>query len=152
MRHRVKKIRFKKGRDATKATLRRLALNFIKKGRIKTTWPKIKILKSYIDRLTSKAKKKNQAAKNVLLRELGDKKIINQLFDLIVPHFNNREGGFVKVIRLGRRLGDGAEMGRMEWVEPIMKAKNLKVKEKNKQKEDGKTNQNNQGAKKSSDN
>lgn len=152
MRHRVKKIRFKKGRDATKATLRRLALNFIKKGRIKTTWPKIKILKSYIDRLTSKAKKKNQAAKNVLLKELGDKKIINQLFDLIVPHFNNREGGFVKVIRLGRRLGDGAEMGRMEWVEPIMKAKNLKVKEKNKQKEDGKANQNNQGAKKSSDN
>jgi large subunit ribosomal protein L17 len=143
MRHRVKKIKFKKGKDAIKALLRKLALNFIKYGKIKTTWAKVRSLKNLIERLTSKAKKKKQSTKNVLLKHLGEKKAVDKLSNLIAPKFDDRETGFVRVIKLGKRLGDGAEMGRIEWVKPIIlevQGSRFKVQKKEKQKENAKLN------------
>lgn len=145
MKHKVKKIKFKKGKDATEATMRKLAINFINNGRIKTTLAKAKSLKSFIDRLVFKAKEKKESTKNILLRHLGEEKAVNKLFDIVAPKFDDRSSGFVRVIKLGRRLGDGSEVGRVEWVKPIIEVQN---KEKQKQKENGKSNKINQTAKK----
>lgn len=124
MRHKVKKIRFGEGKDATEATIRKLAINFINNGRIKTTLAKAKNLKSFIDRLVFKAKEKKESTKNVLLRHLGEEKVINKLFNIVAPKFDDRSSGFVRVIKLGRRLGDGAEIGKVEWVKPVIEIKN----------------------------
>lgn len=150
MHHRVKKIKFKKGKDATRATLRKLALNFIKHGKIETTLSRAKILKSLMDKLVAKAKKKTEATKNFLLRRLGEKEAIEKLFNTIAPSFNDRESGFVKLIKLLPRLGDGIGMARLEWVKPIVSVKSSKLKVKNtqeKQKENAKSNQGNKTGK-----
>jgi large subunit ribosomal protein L17 len=127
MRHKVKKIRFGKGKDASEATMRKLALNFIYNGKIKTTLAKAKKLKSFIDRITFKAKEKKESTKNVLLKHFRDERAINKLLDIVAPKFNDRNSGFVRVIKLGKRLGDGAEMGKVQWVKPIIQVKSEKL-------------------------
>ncbi len=157
MKHKVKKIKFKKGKDSAEATMRKLATNFINNGKITTTLSKAKKLKSFIDRLVFKAKEKKESTKNILLKHLGEEKVINKLFDVVAPKFNDRSSGFVRVIKLGQRLGDGAEIARMEWVKPILEVQSVnpakrgekfKVQSKQKQKENGKPNKVNQTGKK----
>jgi len=140
MRHKVKKIKFRKGKNASEATMRKLAVNFIDKGKIKTTLAKAKSLKSLIDRLVSKAKEKKESTKNILLKHLGEKKTMNKLFDTIAPKFNDRSSGFVRVIKLGERLGDGAEMGKVEWVRPFVEVGSSKLEVRDKRKEKQKEN------------
>lgn len=123
MKHRVKKFQFKKGKDATRSTLRKLALNLIRKGRIETNLKKAKALRSFIDRLVYKAKEKSGANKNVLLKQLSDKKAVNKLFAEVGPIFKKRTGGFVRIIRTGSRFGDGSEMARVEWTKPVIEVK-----------------------------
>jgi len=149
MRHKVKKMKFRKGKNASKATMRKLAVNFIDKGKVKTTLAKAKSLKSLIDRLVFKAKEKKESTKNILLKHLGEEKAMNKLFNTIAPKFNDRNSGFVRVIKLGERLGDGAEMGKVEWVKPILEVQSseFKVQSKQKQKENGKANNANQTSK-----
>ena len=105
MKHKVKKIKFKKGKDSAEATMRKLATNFINNGKITTTLSKAKKLKSFIDRLVFKAKEKKESTKNILLKHLGEEKVINKLFDVVAPKFNDRSSGFVRVIKLGQRWG-----------------------------------------------
>jgi len=149
MRNKVKKMKFRKGKNASKATMRKLAVNFIDKGKVKTTLAKAKSLKSLIDRLVFKAKEKKESTKNILLKHLGEEKAMNKLFNTIAPKFNDRNSGFVRVIKLGERLGDGAEMGKVEWVKPILEVQSseFKVQSKQKQKENGKANNANQTSK-----
>lgn len=119
MRHRIKKIKFKKGKDAIKSTIRKLVFNFIKKGKIETTLKKAKILKGLIDSLTAKAQEKKESVKNILFKYLNDKEMIDKIFNSIAPNFKDRKGGFVRIIKTGARFGDGAEMSRIEWVKSI---------------------------------
>lgn len=128
MKHRVKKFQFKKGKDATRSTLRKLALNLIRKGRLETNLKKAKALRSFIDRLVYKAKEKSGANKNVLLKQLSDKKAVNKLFAEVGPIFKKRTGGFVRIIRTGSRFGDGSEMARVEWTKPVIEVKSEKSK------------------------
>jgi large subunit ribosomal protein L17 len=124
MRHQVKKIKFAKGKDATEAIIHKLIVNFIIYGKVKTTLTKAKILKGLIDRLVSKAKEKNKSARNILMKYLRNEKIINRLLNVVIPKFDDRKSGFVRIVRLGKRLGDGAEIGKVEWVKPIIEIQN----------------------------
>ena len=67
MRHRVKKIKFSKGKDANEMLLKKLLSNFLIQGKITTTQKKAKAVKSGIDRIVSKSKNKTQSNKNYLL-------------------------------------------------------------------------------------
>lgn len=118
----VKKLRFRKGQDATQATVRKLIVNFISTGKVKTTMKRAKIIRSEIDELVHKAQNKSNASRNVLLSRLGDTKVVNRLIDEIGPHFKNRISGFVKQVRHGARVGDGAEIAVVEWIEPMVVA------------------------------
>lgn len=124
MRHHVKKIKFRRGQDANRSLIRKLALNFIQKDKINTTVNKAKILKSVIDRLVHKAKEKNETRRVFLLKILNEKSSVTKLFDVIAPVFADRRSGFVKIVKTGVRLGDGAEMARVEWVKQTLKVKN----------------------------
>lgn len=136
MRHRVKKIKFKKGKDAAKMTARKLINNFLLRGKIKTTLKKAKILKSLIDKVVSQAKKNK---KEWLMKKLANEKTVKLLLEKIVPVFKKRESGFTTMKKILPRLSDGSVMATLSWVEPVVISENKKGKEKNAQ-----TNQNNQ--------
>lgn len=121
MRHGYKKIKFRAGKDSTKMLLRKLANNFIKWGKITTTEKRARVLKSYIEKLVKKAKEKNEANKNFLLKALADRKIIKQFFDEADQLTKGRSGGYVKITKLHQRISDGAMLNKLEWTSPVVK-------------------------------
>ncbi len=126
MNKRVKKIKMRSGRDATRSVVKKLLLGLITHGKLTTTLKRAKITKSNIDKLVYKSREKTEASNNVLLKNLGNREAVAKLFDVIGPKFKGRTGGYVKLVRLGQRMGDGAETARLEWIEPIVNLTNEK--------------------------
>lgn len=145
MRHRVKKIKFKRGKDSQEATLKKLVSNFLLRDKLTTTVKKAKILRSSIDRLVYKAisDPKNTTK---LMKELNDRDLVDKLLKNVVPSVSERKGGYVRIIKLGQRKGDGSATARVEWVVSVVKVEEkkeiLKVKTEIKAKKvkDGKSN------------
>jgi len=141
MRHRVKKIKFKGGYDATRALLKKLSYNFLIKGKIKTTLAKAKVLKSKIEKLVEKMKEENDKNKNFFISYFGGKKqLLPLFFKIIGPVFKDVRGGYVRVVKIGKRDSDGAEEALVEWTKPVVyedfknkKKEKKEVKEKVKQ-------------------
>ncbi len=131
MRHRVKKIKFKQGKDANKMLMRKLLFNFMMKGKITTTIKKVKLLRSDVDRLVEKAKVENEANKNRLLKMLGADTLLQKVFKDVGIPLKDKKSGYTRIIKLGRRESDGSEKARLEWVYPIvMEAVRPKIEEK----------------------
>ena len=125
MRHRVKKIKFRSGRDANRMLVRKLVKNFLTNYRIVTTIKKAKVLKSVIEKLIEKTKVESEANKNYLLKTLADKKLVLRMFKEIGVSLKAKVGGYVRIVRLGARASDRSEMARLEWVYPmVMEDKN----------------------------
>lgn len=118
--HRIKKIKFRAGKDANKMLVKKLVLNFLEHGKIITSLKKTKVLKSVIEKLVEKAKEQSEANKNYLLHYITDKKITKFLFETVGPTLKKIVGGYVRVVRLNVRESDGSERARLEWVYPIM--------------------------------
>ncbi len=120
MKHRVKKIKFRKGRDANKMLVKKLIINFVKKGKIKTTIKKGKVLRSVVDRLINLAKENK---KHLVLKYINNKKITEFLINKVAPVFSERKTGFTSVKKIGKRLSDGSEMVILSWVKPVVISK-----------------------------
>lgn len=131
MRHRVKKIKIKKGQDATQSTLKKLLYNFLINNRLETTVKKAKIIKSLLDRLVNRAKLNTQAAINILKKYLPDKKIREKLINIVQEYFNDRISGFTRVVKTNYRLNDGSPLARLEWVKPVVDVEKEKKNDKN---------------------
>ena len=125
MRHRVKKIKFSNGIDANRALVRKLAVNFFLKGKLTTTLSKAKAIKPVIERLIEKMKIRTEANVNYLKQKLDNKEVIEMAYKDISPIIAKINGGYVRVVKLGQRESDGAEVGRIEWVYPIIKQKQI---------------------------
>src|SRR3989339_1359924 len=123
MRHRVKKIKFSDGYDANRALVRKLAVNFFLKGKLTTILAKAKAMKPVIEKLIEKMKVKSEANLNYLKQKLDDKEILKIAYRDISPVILKINGGYIRIIKLGRRESDGAETARIEWVYPIIKQK-----------------------------
>ncbi|MCX7880929.1 MAG: 50S ribosomal protein L17 [Patescibacteria group bacterium] len=121
---------------------KKLAFNFLTKGKLTTTLAKAKVLKSYLEKLLEKTKELTGANKNFLLKKIIPKKrLINALFTQVGPAIKEKKGGYLRLIKLGRRMGDGAEMARIEWTVPIvvdLEKKKEEKKEKNETKKEKK--------------
>lgn len=107
-----------------KALLRDLVTDLILNGRIETTEAKAKELKRLADKMVTLGKKntlasRRQAAELVRFEkdEEGNSYAIQKLFNEIAPKFADRNGGYTRVLKLGPRRGDAAEMAIIEWVE-----------------------------------
>jgi large subunit ribosomal protein L17 len=121
MRHGVKKTKFHHGQDSHQALTRKLLLNFIQHGKIETTLKRAKVVKSNIDRLTSKSISAAESDKNVLLKVLGDRAAVKKMMLEIAPVFKGEvTGGFVRLERLGQRQGDNAEVARLTWTKEVV--------------------------------
>jgi len=127
MRHRMKRNKLNRYGTHRVSLMRNLAKEVIDHGTIMTTTVKAKVGKEYIEKLITKAvrayKVKNEnKAESVALRrqiftELGDRKLVNKLVDEIAPKFATRNGGYTRVIKVGARRGDGAELSVLQLVE-----------------------------------
>ena len=116
MRHgdKVKKL----GRTAQHrlSLMRNLVTALFEHERIKTTLAKAKESRRFADRMITFALKNDVAARRQVGRFIQDKTVLKKLFDVIGPRFVGRPGGFTRVLQLGPREGDGAEMALLELV------------------------------------
>ena len=107
------------------AMLRNQAISLLRHERIETTVPKAKELKPFVERLITIAKRGNAAgdaagkalsARRLVLADIPDKEIVAKLFDTIAPRFADRPGGYTRLLRVGFRRGDAAEIAQLELV------------------------------------
>jgi large subunit ribosomal protein L17 len=98
------------------ALMRNLATALFEHERIRTTLAKAKESRRFADRMITFALKNTLAARREVGRDIHDKTVLKKLFDVIGPRFVGRPGGFTRVLRLGPREGDGAEMALLELV------------------------------------
>jgi large subunit ribosomal protein L17 len=85
--------------------------------RIKTTETRAKEVRTLVDRLITWGKKGDVHARRLAMAELGDKELVHKLFAEIAPRFEEREGGYTRILKLGPRKGDAAPMVIMELVD-----------------------------------
>jgi large subunit ribosomal protein L17 len=107
------------GRTAThrKAMLSNMASSLLVNKRINTTLAKAKELRKYVEPLITKAKNDSTHSRRVVFSYLQDKESLNALFNEVVDRVANRPGGYTRIIKLGSRLGDNAEMAMIELVD-----------------------------------
>jgi large subunit ribosomal protein L17 len=84
---------------------------------IDTTEAKAKALRPYAERMITKAKKGDLASRRDVLKDIPDRDVVARLFHEIGPRFEDRNGGYTRILKLGPRKGDAAPMARIELVE-----------------------------------
>src|SRR6476659_674939 len=99
------------------ALLANLACNLIEHKRIVTTLAKAKALRIYVEPLITKSKKNETHQRRVVFSYLKDKEAVKELFDVISAKIAGRPGGYTRVIKLGKRVGDNAELAMIELVD-----------------------------------
>ena len=116
MRHR--KAGRKLGRTSShlKATLRNLVTSLLEHEKIETTDAKAKELRKIADKMITLGKKGDLHARRQALSVIMTKKVVKKLFDEIAPRFQNRHGGYTRIMKVGRRLGDNAPVSIIELV------------------------------------
>lgn len=117
MRHR--KDHRKLSRTSARRTLllRNLTRSLILHERIRTTVPKAKELRRFIEPLVTKARNDTVHTRRLVAKKVTRKDALNRLFDEIAPRFRERPGGYTRIVRIGPRNTDGAEMAFIEFVE-----------------------------------
>jgi large subunit ribosomal protein L17 len=124
MRHKVAGYRLSRGKDEREALRRILIKQLFEHERIQTTRAKAESIRGQVERLISLAKRGNLAgemkmvnARRLAAARLSDAGAVKRLFDDIAPRYNDRSGGYTRIIKLGLRQGDSAEMVILELVE-----------------------------------
>jgi large subunit ribosomal protein L17 len=102
-----------------KLILANLAKALFEHDKITTTEAKARLLRPYAERLITKAKKGDLHNRRQVLAVLRDKDIVFRLFDEIAPNYENRPGGYTRIIKAGNRKGDNAPMAVIELVEAL---------------------------------
>lgn len=100
-----------------RALFRNLITSLLQHERIKTTEAKAKAVRSDVEKMITLAKRGDLYARRLALRTVTNKKIVQKLFDTLGPRYQNRNGGYTRLIRLGPRRGDAAEMVLLELVD-----------------------------------
>ena len=116
MRHRNKGRQLSRTATHRKATLRNLATALFRHERIETTTAKAKELRPYAERLITLARRGDLHARRLAGRKIQDRQVLGKLFDDIAPRFQERPGGYTRILKVGNRKGDAAEMSLIELV------------------------------------
>ncbi|MCX6752303.1 MAG: 50S ribosomal protein L17 [Candidatus Nomurabacteria bacterium] len=117
MRHGNNKRKFGRVRKVRKALVNSLALNLIVRGKIRTTEPKAKELRPFIEKLVTSAKNGDASTRRLIISKLSNRRPeIKKLFEVIAPKYADRKGGYTRVLKLGARKSDGAKMAIIEFV------------------------------------
>ncbi len=124
MRHSISGYKLGRSTGARVALRRNLIKQFFTHERIQTTRAKAAAIRGDAERLITIARNSAEAgdaekvhARRLVASKLGDNQLVKRLFDEIAPRFANRNGGYTRMLKLGPRLGDSAEMVLLELVE-----------------------------------
>lgn len=127
-RHGYKGRKFGRERDQRRALLKGLATSLVEHGKIETTLPKAKELVRYIEKLITKAKKGDLANRRAVIAGLSTQAAAFRLVDVIAPQLTGRTSGHVRVERTRLRLGDGAQLATIAFVDEISETPKPEVK------------------------
>jgi large subunit ribosomal protein L17 len=133
MRHNVAHRKLGRVTEHRLAMIRNQAIALLRHERIQTTMPKAKELRPFVERLitiakrgvaASDAKGRTLTARRMVLAEIPDVEVVGKLFSTLAPRFAERPGGYTRILRVGFRRGDGAEVAQVElvgseWVAPV---------------------------------
>lgn len=116
MRHRVNSTKLGRSSAHQNALAASLVCNLIKERRIKTTLSKAKVARSLAEKMVTAARKDTVTARRRVISKLRQKDAVGVLFSDIVPICEGRDGGYTRILKLGRRSSDSSEMAIVEWV------------------------------------
>ena len=116
MRHRKKGRQLSRTASHRRATLRNLATALFRHGRIRTTTAKAKELRGFAERLITLARRGDLHSRRLAARSIQDREVLGRLFDEIAPRYLERPGGYTRIIKLGHRKGDAADISIIELV------------------------------------
>ncbi len=125
MRHRVAHRKLGRVTEHRLAMLRNQATALLRHEHLTTTVPRAKELRPFVERLITIAKRgaapgsagtRTLTARRLVLRDVLDREVVSKLFDTLAPRFAERPGGYTRLLRLGHRKGDAAEIAQVELV------------------------------------
>src|SRR5881409_4261050 len=114
MRHRAKGKQLSRTASHKKDLLANMATSLFRHDRIETTEAKAKALRPYAERLITLARRGDLHARRLVERKIKDRAAAQKLFKELGPRFASRPGGYTRILKLGHRAGDGAEVARIE--------------------------------------
>jgi large subunit ribosomal protein L17 len=117
MRHAVAGRKLSRPAGHRNALYRNLVTDLLRYERVKTTLAKARAVQPIAEKVITVGKADSVHHRRLAAAQLFDSKIVQKLFDVVGPRFAERPGGYTRVIRLGKRLGDAAEMAVIEFVE-----------------------------------
>lgn len=117
MRHGKKFNQLSRKKNHRDAMLSNMAVSLILAKRIETTVAKAKALRQYVEPLITKSKNDTTHNRRIVFTALRDKYAVTELFNEVSPKVADRNGGYTRIIKLGQRLGDNAEMAMIELVD-----------------------------------
>ena len=117
MRHRKSGRKLNRNSSHRKALMKNLAIAFVERELIKTTVPKAKELRSFVEPLITMAKEDSVANRRKAFNKLRLDSVVNKLFTEIAIKSKDRPGGYLRIIKAGFRPGDKADMAYVEWVD-----------------------------------
>jgi large subunit ribosomal protein L17 len=103
--------------DQRKALLRGIVTQTIKYGKVNTTFFRAKEASKMVDKMITLGKKGDLHSRRQALAYIYEPEVVHTLFSEIAPKYENRDGGYTRVVKLGQRRGDGAEVAILELVE-----------------------------------
>lgn len=114
MRHQAKGRQLSRTSEHRKALMRNMATSLILHGGIETTVAKAKALRPYAEKLITLARRGDLHARRLVAAKIRERAALTLLFSEIGPRFAARPGGYTRILKLGHRPGDGAEVARIE--------------------------------------
>lgn len=118
-RHGYQGTKFNRERDQRRALMKGLADSLVKHGSIKTTLPKAKAIRPYVEKLVTKAKKGDLHNRRQVIAKLQTIEAAHKLVDDIAPKLKGRSSGYLRIQRAGMRRGDNAEMAQISFVDDL---------------------------------
>ena len=125
MKHNIKNKKLNKNSSHRKAMFKNLSNALIKHEQITTTLPKAKELKRFVEKIITLGKNANLNSRRKTLSILQDEKMTKKIFDTFATRYKERNGGYTRIIKLGKRFGDNAPTAIIELVDRDEAAKGL---------------------------
>jgi large subunit ribosomal protein L17 len=116
MRHRKHKKTLDRKTGPRQALLKNLTQSLILYEKIKTTEAKAKVLRPLVEKIVTRAKVDSVFNRREIMKKIPTKNATRKLFEVIGPRYRERKGGYLRIIKLSQRQGDGAKMAQIEFV------------------------------------
>ena len=123
MKHNITHRKLNRNSSHRKALLMNLSNALIKHEQIKTTLPKAKELRHFVEKIVTLGKKGSLESRRKIISILKDEKMTSKIFDIFADRYKDRNGGYTRIVKIGNRFGDNAQTAVIEFVDRDEEAK-----------------------------